>query len=414
VLPVSALKRTSQGLMADLATAAGQVPATMSEFVASVPDGTLIVVDGLDESVQPYDIMADVLAPLAAAPVRLLVASRRPYHQRLPFAADVIDLDTPRYYERADVRDYVTRLLASPALDGPATEAIAAVIAERADHSFLLARGAALAVRNQDRPLSPGEVAELMTGWEGAGAAFDADLEQRFGGAAARVRELLAPLAWSYGQGLPWENIWAAAATALSEGALSDGASYDDVDVRWLLDGAYSYLREDVDQGRSVYRLFHAELARYLRGDRDPSHVNRRLAELLIRHVATYGGQRDWQAAHPYVRRHLAEHAAAAGMLDELVTDPGFLLAAAAFAATTVIGRVPVCTPDTGYKKECRIHLEQQQKRKYCGIKQACGSGRGLQYSLWQFPRVANGNPTGEGHSTRQSANRYDADDFEP
>jgi WD40 repeat protein len=324
VVSVSALKRTSHGLVADIAAATGQVAATMSELAASLPDGTLIVVDGLDEAVQPYDIMTDVLAPLAKAPVRLLIASRRPYHDRLPFAAEVIDLDTPRYYQRADVRDYVARLLDSPAIDRLAAEAIATVIAERADRNFLLARGAGLAVRNLDRPLSPGEVAGLIAGWEGAGAAFDADLEQRFGGAATRVRELLAPLPWSYGPGLPWENIWADAATALS-----DGASYDDEDVRWVLDVAYSYLRESVDQGRSVYRLFHAELARHLRGDRDPEEVNRRLAQLLIQHVPTYGGRRDWQAAHPYLRRHLAEHAAAGAMLGELVTDAGFLLAAA-------------------------------------------------------------------------------------
>ena len=352
---VSALKRTSQGLITDLATAAGQVGSTMSEFVASVPDGTLIVVDGLDEAVQPYDIMTAILAPLAArgtqesvrgeaeaptqagTPVQLLIATRRPYHDRLPFGAEVIDLDTPRYYERADVRDYVTKLLASPATDKPAAEAIAAAIAERADHSFLLARGAALAVRSQDRLLSPGEVAELMAGWEGAGAAFDADLEQRFGAAAARVRSLLAPLAWSFGLGLPWENIWADAATALS-----DGASYDDADVRWVLSEAYSYLRESIDEGRSVYRLFHAELARHLRGDRGIVEVNRRLTELLTRHVPTYGGRREWQAAHPYVRHHLAEHAAAGGMLNELVTDPGFLLAAAGPGLTRSVRSVTI------------------------------------------------------------------------
>ena len=169
VVSVSALKRTPQGLIADLATTAGQVRGTMSELVASVATGTLITVDGLDEAVQPYDIMADVLAPLATAPVRLLIASRRPYHQRLPFAAEVIDLDTPRYYERADVRDYVMKLLVSPAIHDPEAEAIAAVIAEQAGHSFLLARLAAISVRDQDRPPSAREVAELMAGWAAPG-----------------------------------------------------------------------------------------------------------------------------------------------------------------------------------------------------------------------------------------------------
>ena len=37
-------------------------------------------------------------------------------------------------------------------------------------------------------------------------------------------------------------------------------------------------------------------------------------------------GQRDWQVARPYRRRHLAAHAAASGYLDDLASDPGFLL----------------------------------------------------------------------------------------
>ena len=323
-LSVSALKRTSQGLAADLIAAAAQLGAPTSEPTASLPDDTLIVVDGLDESAQPYEIMAEVLAPLAAASLRLLIASRRPYDRRLPFAAEIIDLDKPTYYERADVRDYAARLLVSPVIDPATAERVAAVIAEWADRSFLLARGATLAVRNTGRPVSSGEVAELIAGWEGVGAAFDADLEQRLGSAAARARELLAPLAWSYGQGLPWENIWADAATALST-----GTSYGDADVRWVLDNAHSYLWESADQGRSVYRVFHAELARHLRGELDPREVNRRLAEVLIGHVPTHHGRREWQAAHPYVCGHLAEHGAVGGMLDDLVIDPGFLLAAA-------------------------------------------------------------------------------------
>jgi len=44
--------------------------------------------------------------------------------------------------------------------------------------------------------------------------------------------------------------------------------------------------------------------------------------------VRTPSGERDWWAAHPYVRVHLATHAARCGRLDELLKDPGFLLAA--------------------------------------------------------------------------------------
>ena len=37
-------------------------------------------------------------------------------------------------------------------------------------------------------------------------------------------------------------------------------------------------------------------------------------------------GTRRWDAAEPYLLRHLAEHAAEAGRADEFVTDPGFLV----------------------------------------------------------------------------------------
>ena len=39
-------------------------------------------------------------------------------------------------------------------------------------------------------------------------------------------------------------------------------------------------------------------------------------------------GERNWAAAGPYARHHLAAHAAACGELDTLAADPGFLLAA--------------------------------------------------------------------------------------
>jgi hypothetical protein len=39
-------------------------------------------------------------------------------------------------------------------------------------------------------------------------------------------------------------------------------------------------------------------------------------------------GERDWDSSNPYCRQHLAAHAAALGVLDTLVLDPGFLLTA--------------------------------------------------------------------------------------
>ncbi|MCC8246734.1 WD40 repeat domain-containing protein [Saccharothrix sp. NEAU-S10] len=48
----------------------------------------------------------------------------------------------------------------------------------------------------------------------------------------------------------------------------------------------------------------------------------------------------DWAAARPYTRRHLAGHAAAAGLLDSLVVDAGFLLTADQPELLAVLGEV--------------------------------------------------------------------------
>jgi hypothetical protein len=55
-------------------------------------------------------------------------------------------------------------------------------------------------------------------------------------------------------------------------------------------------------------------------------------------------GKRDWDAAGPYARQHLAAHAAACGDLDILVSDPGFLLPAD--PAAILIERANLRTPD--------------------------------------------------------------------
>jgi hypothetical protein len=157
------------------------------------------------------------------------------------------------------------------------------------------------------------------------GEAFDQYLA-RFGRDEQRVRRLLAPLAYAEGAGLPWDDLWAPLATALSGEACSDD------DIAWLLDTAASYLVEATEQGRSVYRLYHQGLTDHLRATRRMSEreTQRRIVTTLRDGVPPAGDGigREWRAAHSYVQRHLATHAASAGLLDELIGDPGFLLAA--------------------------------------------------------------------------------------
>src|SRR5206468_3946684 len=100
-----------------------------------------------------------------------------------------------------------------------------------------------------------------------------------FGDDAGRVRDLLAPLAWAQGAGLPWEGIWAAVATHLL-----GGLPVEEADVAWVLRDAGDLVVEDVEQGRSVYRLFHEELAEYLRRG-NPGLAHGRVVDALLQSV---------------------------------------------------------------------------------------------------------------------------------
>ena len=249
----------------------------------------------------------------------------------LAFDHRLIDLDARSFYKLADVADYVEAVLlaaADPASKSPyranvkSARSVANVVAERARGSFLIARVAARTLARIG-VLSSAEIDQAAQLWNAVGTAFDQDLA-RYGPEQERVRDLLLPLAFARGAGLPWETLWAPLASALS-----DGFTYDDADVQWLQDQAGAYIVEASEDGRAAYRLVHQELAGHLRRGHDASLVqNQIVATLLDRVPTTASGRRDWFAAHPYIRRHLATHAAAARRIDELLSDPGFMLAA--------------------------------------------------------------------------------------
>ena len=152
------------------------------------------------------------------------------------------------------------------------------------------------------------------------------DLDTRLGPDAARARDLLRPLAYAEGQGLPWEDIWAALASRIS------GRTYTNDDLHWLRQHAGSYVVEATEASRSAYRLYHQALTEHLRattaaaGLTDTA-IHQAYADVLTARVPrTLEATRDWAHAHPYTLRHLATHAAAAGTLDPLLLDAGYLL----------------------------------------------------------------------------------------
>jgi WD40 repeat protein len=309
----------------------------LGEALARRGEDVTLLIDALDEADGTEALIQEVLGPLIVAAegrVRLLLGTRRDALANLPFDYRLIDLDSPAFYRREDIADYVTAILLdrsskSPYRDAPdAAHAAAKLVADRAKGSFLIARVAARTLVRSARPLSDAEIAAASRVWNEVGRAFDHDLA-RYAEDERRVRDLLLPLAFARGAGLPWETLWAPLASALSDSA------YDDEDVRWLHAHAGAYVVEATYEAGTVYRLVHQELAKHLRTDVDERDAENRIVDTLLEHVPTArSGRRNWFATHPYLRRHLPRHAALAGRLDELLEDPGFLVAAEPLALT--------------------------------------------------------------------------------
>lgn len=305
----------------------------------------MVVIDALDEAGsgtaadtggrgEPRRIARDLLRPMSEiSGVRLLVGARRELVSSLGSTFKVIDLDEPGYCADADVSGYVTKVLLAqnePEVKTPYRDfpdlalQVGTAVAERACGVFLVARMASRSLRSAPEPIDisrPNWVDLLPSE---IGEAFD-DYLARFGRDEERVRRLLIPLAVAEGQGLPRGEVWLRMATVLS------GINTSDADVGWVLRIADAYVAEVTDQGRSVYRLYHQALAEHLRRNPvlDPVVAQSRIVDALVSIVpeGSERNSRDWFAADPYVLANLPTHAAAALKVDNLIIDPGFLLA---------------------------------------------------------------------------------------
>ncbi|WP_105968433.1 caspase family protein [Streptomyces geranii] len=343
-LPVIALHARRvplEDLVADLAAALGlSADADRDNLLAALGARTepvAIVVDSLDEAGTAGDareslrVARELLQPLSMLPsVRLVIGTRRPQIRALGRAVHLIDLDQPAYLTTGDIAAYAQALLEdaqdphsrSPYQDQPDLAAtVADGIARRAGSSFLVARMTARAlVHGQIR------IDTSLPGWReclpsDAGEAFAAYLD-RFGARRPKVERLLRPLAYAQGAGLPWSTLWAPLAEALS------GVPCSNDDLDWLHSNAGAYITETPSPDGSAYRLFHETMAEQLRRLGREADDHTLIARALVRLVPTDPATNltDWHQAHPYIRRHLATHAAAGDILDGFVGDAEYLV----------------------------------------------------------------------------------------
>ncbi|MFC7243037.1 caspase family protein [Catellatospora aurea] len=306
----------------------------------------VVLIDAIDESPYPETLVQDLLVPLLKdedARIRLILGTRP---QVVAFApelgdedyADTIDLESPKFADNAAMTEMVRRRLIAPqpTADGSQrpsvfasappwlVNAVIAKILQVAQQSYWLAGQLADDQASRDVLPDPAAADWLASVPVDAGRAMRQELG-RLGADVDRAIDLLRPLAYAQGDGLPWENIWLAIANSLAP-----GVRYQPSDLVWLRRNAASYV---VTVGgpadRQLYRLSHQALADSLQSERDRVSDERVIVDVLVAAVPSRSdGQRDWANADAYIRMHLAGHAVRAGSIDSLAQDPDFLIAA--------------------------------------------------------------------------------------
>jgi hypothetical protein len=242
-----------------------------------------------------------------------------------------------------DIRAYAYRLLRdaefgdSPyRLDHASALEVAKTIARRVAPSFLNARLAADRARRGTHVQDVRDIRWLATLQDGTVALLHSDVEEVAENSRIPASDLLAGLqacSFSCGLGLPWSDVWPTVYRAIHP----SGSSDVDAVLRELRTGRLSgYLFTDVSDDRMVYRPTHEGVAEELRetayrnlfGQGDGANPNQKerlihsritlsLADLVRKHLP--------YAPHPYVRRHLVEHAARGEVLDDAHIPIAFL-----------------------------------------------------------------------------------------
>jgi hypothetical protein len=226
-----------------------------------------VMVDGLDEAVDPGVVAGSVLRRLAAQPHgRIVVGTRLSGDDQIdgPPAgrAEILEalgssLLIPVTRDAGALAAYVRRRLAqvppvgAAALTAAEVEQVAALVSGRDDEvGFLYARLVTHEVLADPDLARSGRLPDLLAGDHQAIFRHALDRLDR---TTPRALALLKALAFTAGPGLPRsEHTWASVATAFS-----GGQPVTEADIDLLLERAAPYVTVDAGYGVSVYRLAH-------------------------------------------------------------------------------------------------------------------------------------------------------------
>jgi WD40 repeat protein len=332
----------------------GWRPASLVRAVASLATPPPIVLDALDEATDPDAVTAELLLPLARAirpdgrPVCRLLVGMRPWQRfaRLREFAEaeqgLIDLDAVDPSElRTDLADHFTSSLAdfgnyTGRTQRAVREQLATTIAttlvpedaRRPEWGAFLVGSVFTRYLLSTPPVHDLADATRLGSSVPTTLPDVLELDLGAGPRPVEVRAVLAAIAQAKGDGMPAELVSRLCVALVPE---LDGGR-----IQQLVDhDARFYLRTSTEaDGTTLYRVFHQGLTDHLRSTAipgriaapDPGFVLDQLLAEYGRHPGASRRGASWSAAPAYLLRHAIEHAADAGRLDELATDPEFLV----------------------------------------------------------------------------------------
>lgn len=288
----------------------------------------VLLFDGLDEAERSDNVLA-LLETLAGSAARVIVGVRSPYAAGSLPAALTIDLDAPPWSDPGAVEDYVVdRLRSEAGGDGPDPaiarqdlEGVAREIVAGAQGNFLIA---SLMVTSRKLASTPEPDAAVYAAPVTVAQAFDRIFNRLPDEETERTaRDVLLPLAFVEGSGLPKGALWCALASRLSD------RDYRPGDVDAVFRKLPWFLRETLSDGDSAYRLFHVALAEHLRSGRNAARLQQIIAATLRSFLAPPAAPGSIAGADAlFARRHLAAHLRRAGSwqeLGQLVMSPDWI-----------------------------------------------------------------------------------------
>ena len=305
----------------------GFVKSALQSFRRADGAPPCIVLDALDEALEPAAIVFRVIRPLTEAGWKVLVATRRSAQAKGAnnLVADLgpatlleLDKDAQSW---GDIHAYALGRLKQSAALAAVTDAAARLIADRAEGKFLFARMATSSLLRAAGTVAPEELPALVArdateALHRDVVALDEEFERHFACQGGGATAMLTALAWSEGDGVPLrDGIWAAMAYAV--GSLkAPGLKFEERHLLWLLREAGRFIQESGDGEQAVYRLFHRSLVDHfqrsslhatLRNDPVLEALDERIALALVARVRV---SHDWAYTNPYLIRHMPAHLA--------------------------------------------------------------------------------------------------------